>query len=61
MLESFFFAALNGELMFTCIFGVSVFTNSVAPLIRLGGWYLYLHIRRLFLNLTVKTALKSID
>jgi len=31
--------------------------DSVAPLIRWCGWYSYLHICRLFLNLTVKTAL----
>jgi len=35
--------------------------GNLATLIRWGEWYLYRHICRLFLNLTVKTALKSVD
>jgi len=35
--------------------------GSVATLIRWGGWSWYCHIYRSFVNLTVKTALKSID
>ena len=35
--------------------------GSVATLIRRGGWSLYCHMCRSFLNLSVKTALKSVD
>jgi len=35
--------------------------GSVATLIRWGGWNSYIYVYRSFVNLTVKTALKSVD
>jgi len=50
--------------IFRCNITFSVFwlsQGSVATLIRWGGWSLYCHMFGSFINLLVKTALKSVD
>jgi len=47
-----------------CSHAFSVFRfsqDSVATLIKWGGWTLYLHMYRSFVNLTMKSAFKSVD